>query len=90
MRVENAKARKRLGFIDLEEDADGNSIEAVDGLGVSDPVMEELQINSTRYEKAVQETKARKRIKITTPVEGISRDEYKAGMLRSEEYFRDA
>ena len=53
MRVENAKARKRLGFIDLEEDADGNSIEAVDGLGVSDPVMEELQINSTRYEKAV-------------------------------------
>jgi len=87
--VETAKARRRLGFIDLEVDAAGNTINAEDGLGVVDPVMNELKINSDRYLKSVQEQRARKKIDITTPVAGISREEFQKGMLREDEMFKD-
>lgn len=54
-----------------------------------DPVMDELKINSDRYLKAVQEQKDRKKVDITAPVAGISREEYKRGMLRDDEMFKD-
>ena len=88
-RKENAKARRKLGFIDLETDENGKTILAEDGIGVSDRVMEELTINKTKYDKQVQEQRARKKIDIVTPVQGISRQEYQKGMLRSDEYFKD-
>ena len=82
-------ARRKLGFIDLETDANGNTILAEEWVGVSDKVMEELKINKTKYDKQVQEQRARKKIDIVTPVQGISREEYKKGMLRSDEYFKN-
>ncbi len=75
-RKENAKARRKLGFIDLETDENGKTILAEEGMGVSDRVMEELTINKTKYDKQVQEQRARKKIDIVTPVQGISREEY--------------
>lgn len=50
--------------------------------------MEELNIKRTKYEKQVQEQRARKEIDIVTPVQGISKQEYKEGMLRSDEHFK--
>ena len=84
-----AKERRRLGFIDIEIDADGNAIPAEEGNGVADSVMDELTTNSTRYHKQVQEQKARKKIDIITPIQGVGRGEYEKGMLRSDEYFKD-
>jgi len=37
----------------------------------------------------VSDQRARKKIDIITPVQGISRDEYKEGMLRSDEHFKN-
>ena len=54
-----------------------------------DPVMDELKINSDRYLKAVQEQKDRKKVDIAGPVAGIGREEYKRGMLRDDEMFKD-
>lgn len=88
-RVGNAKARRKLGFIDMETDADGNSVLSEDGIGVEDKVMEDLEIRSTTYQKAVQEQRDRKKIKIITPVQGISRAEYEDGKLRPDEHFKD-
>ena len=73
----------------METDADGNTILAEDGMGVEDPVMQELAIKASKYQKQVQDQRARKKIDIITPVQGISRDEYKDGMLRSDEYFKN-
>ena len=87
--VQYAKERRKLGFIDMEIDADGNSILAEDGMGVEDPVMQELEIKATKYQKQVSDQRARKKIDIITPVQGISRDEYKEGMLRSDEHFKN-
>lgn len=52
-RVSNAKARRRLGFVDVETDADGNTILSENGIGVEDKVMEDLEIRSTTYQKAL-------------------------------------
>ena len=86
-RVKNAQARRKLGFIDVEIDADGNEVRAEDGTGVEDKVMEELEIKSTEYYKKVQEKKDRKKVPVVVPVQGISRQEYVEGMLRPEEKF---
>ena len=86
-RVKNAQARRKLGFIDVEIDADGNEVRAEDGIGVEDKVMEELEIKSTEYYKKVQEKKDRKKVPVVVPVQGISRQEYVEGMLRPEEKF---
>ena len=72
-RVENQKIRRKLGFIDYKTDADGNIIEVADGEGVDDQVMDEFNINDARYQKKVQETRARKKIDIVTPVQGVGR-----------------
>ena len=51
--------------------------------------MVELAVKSTKYNKAVQESRDRKKVDIVTPVAGISRDEYDRSMLQSNEYFKD-
>ena len=48
-RVDNAKIRRKLGFMDFETDANGNTIPAEDGQGVDDLLMDELKINDARY-----------------------------------------
>ena len=88
-RVDNAKARRKLGFIDMETDENGNTVLAQDGNGVEDKVLEDLNIKSSSYLKQVQENKDRKKIDIITPVAGIGKSEYKKDMLRSEEFFKD-
>ena len=85
---EIAKARKLLGFLDNEVTEEGETISAEDGLGVQDKVLEDLNIRRTKYEKQVQEQRARKEINIVTPVQGISKAEWKEGMLRSDEHFQ--
>ena len=57
--------------------------------GVDDPVMEELMVKDARYQKKVQDTRERQRIDIVTPIAGVSKEEYREGMLRSDEYFKD-
>lgn len=46
-------------------------------MGVRDKTLEDLAIRKSEYDKQVQEQRARKRIEIPTPVQGISRQEYK-------------
>mmetsp|Transcript_22786 Transcript_22786/g.28213 ORF Transcript_22786/g.28213 Transcript_22786/m.28213 type:complete len:261 (-) Transcript_22786:97-879(-) len=87
-RLENAKARRLLGFMDFEVDESGKEIPAEEGLGVEDKVMQELAVRRSKYDKQVQEQRARKQIDIVTPVQGISRQEYKDAMLRSDEHFK--
>ena len=69
-RVQYAKARRKLGFLDIETDIDGNIISSSgEGIGgVDDPVMDDLYKNKTRFEKAVQENKERKTVDIVTEV----------------------
>ena len=87
--VKYAIQRRKLGFIDLETTADGKTILAEEGMGVDDPVMHELEIKSTRYQKKVQEQRARKKLEIVTPIQGISRAEYEESMLKPNELFKD-
>jgi len=58
-------------------------------MGVADPVMHELEIKATRYQKQVQDQRARKKIEIITPIQGISRQEYEESMLKKDEHFKD-
>ena len=88
-RVKNAKIRRSLGFIDFETDENGNVVPIDESQGVDDPVMEELTIKDARYQKKVQETRERKKINIITPIAGVSKEEYREAMLRSDEYFKD-
>lgn len=88
-RRENAKARRLLGLIDIEIDENGNAIPAEEGLGVSDKIIEDLAIRRSEYDKQVQEQRARKRIEIPVPVQGISKQEYREQMLRQDEHFKD-
>lgn len=87
--VQYAIQRRKLGFIDLETTADGKTILAEEGMGVADPVMHELEIKATRYQKQVQDQRARKKIDIITPIQGISRAEYEESMLKQDEHFKD-
>ena len=64
----------------MDEDEEG---------GVDDRVADELEIRSSKYERTVQEQRARKKVDMPTNVQGISRDEYVKGMLRDDERFRD-
>lgn len=75
-RVETAKSRRKLGFNDTEVDADGKTIRAEEGNGVSDHIMDELAIKQKKYFTAEKEKRDRKKIPIVVPVQGISRDEY--------------
>ena len=88
-RVENAKVRRKLGFIDFQTDADGNIVPVEEGQGVDDPVLDEFNIKDALYQKKVQDIRSRKKVDIVTPVAGISKEEYRNGMLRSDEYFKD-
>lgn len=58
--------------------------------GVDDRTMDDLAINSTNYQKQVQEQRARKKIEIVAPVQGISRKEFQNSMLGPEEMFKNA
>ena len=60
-----------------------------DGQGVDDQVMDELNVKDARYQKKVQDIRSRKKVEIITPVSGISKEEYREGMLRSDEFFKD-
>ena len=60
-----------------------------EGEGVDDPDLEELMVNDARYQKKVQDTRERKKIDIITPIAGVSKEEYREAMLRSDEYFKD-
>lgn len=88
-RTENIKIRRRLGFIDLQADENGNLVEIPDEQGVDDELMDKLNLKKARWEKTVEEERERKPMQIVTPISGISKDEYKDGMLRSDEYFKD-
>ena len=88
-RLEHAKNRRSLGFIDFHSDANGNLMPLEDGQGVDDQVMDELNIKDARYQKKVQDIRSRKKVEIVTPVAGISKEEYRKGMLRSDEFFKD-
>ena len=54
---------------------DGSAVDAKDGDGVEDAVLERLKIEDNMYKKAVEEVKARPELKIVTEVQGISRQE---------------
>lgn len=84
-KVQHAKKRSQLGFLDFVEDADGNLVPATQ---VDDPAADRLAVNDARYQKQIAEQRARKKIEIVTPVEGISREEYDRHMLRSDEHFK--
>ena len=89
-RLEHAKNRRSLGFIDFQTDANGNLMPLEDGQGVDDQVMDRLNIKDARYQKKVQDIRSRKKVEIVTPVAGISKEEYRKGMLRPDEFFKDA
>ena len=61
-----------------------------DGQGVDDQVMDRLNIKDARYQKKVQDIRSRKKVEIVTPIAGISKEEYRKGMLRPDEFFKDA
>lgn len=84
--IRYAQDRKKLGFIDLETTADGKTVVAEQ---VEDPTMDELTVNSTRYQKQVQEQRARKKIDIVAPIQGISRKEHVDAMLKPDEHYKD-
>ena len=88
-KIENAKQRRLLGFIDVEIDENGNAIPAEEGHGVKDKVMEDLHVRMSKYQQQVQETRERKKIEIVTPVAGIGKKEQADSVLRSGEYFQD-
>ena len=48
-RIANAKARRKLGFNDIETDAEGKTIKAEDGSGVDDRVLKELSMKQKKY-----------------------------------------
>ena len=49
-------------------DEDGNIIPSVEGMGVDDPIMDNLIKNRGKFEKAEEEIRDRKNIDIITPV----------------------
>lgn len=56
---------------------------------VEDRTMDELTINSTRYQKQVQEQRARKQIDIVAPISGIGRSEVESSMLKPDEVYKE-
>lgn len=57
--------------------------------GVDDPIMDDLKVKEAKWAQTVQEERERKPIKLVTPIAGISKQEYRDDMLRSDEYFKD-
>jgi len=84
-----AKARRVLGFVDVQVDENGNTILAEEGDGVTDKQWDDYLTVKKKYDTKVEENRARKKIDIVTPVLGISKQEYLDGMLRSDEYFKE-
>ena len=82
-----ANARAKLGFKDVEELEDGTVIEATKGDGMQDDVFEQLKFDEHRFTSEVNEKQDRPEIKIVKEVEGISKDEYTASLLKDDEKF---
>jgi len=71
---ENARIRRRLGFFDMEIDADGNEIQAEEGHGVEDEEADKFRITSARHEQAIKDNTERQKVDIVTPITGISKN----------------
>ena len=82
-----ARARAKLGFKDVEESEDGTVIDATKGDGVRDEVFEQLKVDERRYTSEADAKTARPEVKIATEVDGISKEEHLASMLKDAEKF---
>ena len=61
-------ARAKLGFKDTEVLEDGTVIDAIDGDGVHDNVLEQLEFDNKRYTSSNDADSARPEVKIVTEV----------------------
>jgi len=72
-RLDYAKQRAKLGFIDTAKDKDTE--------GVEDPVFDKLAVDERKYQKMLEESRDRKPLRIPTEVEGISKQEINKKLL---------
>lgn len=63
-----AKTRAKLGFKDVEVLEDGTVVDAKDGDGVQDDVLEQLNWDNRRYMSAKDAKTARPEVKLVTEV----------------------
>ena len=60
-----------------------------EGEEVEDRVLDRLEFDTTKHQKALAESLEKKPVKIVTEVEVISKEEYDKSMLKDKERFRE-